>query len=124
MAGKTNDYDPSRTWAAKSLWTGTGKNRKPHPDAVAAFEYIHAHKIVKGTYKGNAHATERTTLPNAMRRHLPNVEGLSGKGTRQRISEWQAIVRPRKAASEAPATVEVPADKLEAFEKWQASQAG
>jgi len=121
-----SEYDHTRTWGAKSLWKGTGKNRTPHPDAVEALAYIREHRIIRGTYGGAA--THATTLPNALRRHLPNVGGLKGAGTRKRIAEWQAAIRAvnTPTVEDAPtvAVVEVPADKMAAFEEWQASQEG
>jgi hypothetical protein len=118
----SNAYDPTRTWPCKSLWQGKGDNRKPHPQAVEALAYIHEHKIIRGTYKGNAHE-KATRLPNALRRHLPNVPNLSGPGTRKMIAEWQAAVRGVKApAQDAPATVAVDAGTFAAFEAWQAAQ--
>lgn len=121
-----NEYDPTRTWSAKSLWTGTGKNRKPHPDAVEALAYIRQHRIIRGTYGGaQPHAT---TLPNAMRRHLPNVPDLSGKGTRSRLATWQAAVRginaPTVEAPETPETVTVDTATFAEFEAWKAQNAG
>lgn len=121
-----SEYDHTRTWNAKSLWKGTGKNRTPHPDAVEALAYIREHRIIRGTYGGAA--THATTLPNALRRHLPHVDGLTGKGTRKRIADWQAAVRainaPTVEDAPAVATVEVTPEMMEAFAAWQASQAG
>lgn len=124
-----SEYDHTRTWSAKSLWKGTGKNRKPHPDAMEALAYIREHRIVRGTYGGAA--THSTTLPNALRRHLPNVDGLTGKGTRKRIADWQASVRainaPTVEATDAPGDpvmVNLSPEAFAAFEAWQASQAG
>lgn len=120
------EYDATRTWPCKSLWTGKGDNRKPHPQAVEALNYLHEWKIIRGTYKGNAHASA-TTLPNALRRHLPNVPGLSGKGTRGKIGEWQNAVRGAMKANapEAPAAVEtvtITGDDAAAYAEWKASQ--
>jgi hypothetical protein len=121
------EYDRSKTWGAKSLWTGTGDKRKPHPDAVAAFEYIKAHKIVKGWYKSNAHPQHGTTFSGAMRRHLPNA-GIGGQGTKQALATWRqavAAVKADAAPADAPATdaVTITGDQAKAFAEWQASQA-
>lgn len=128
------EYDITRTWSARSLWTGKGDDRRPNPQAVEALEYLHEWKVIRGTYKGNAHASA-TTLPNAMRRHLPNVPGLSGRGTRERLGEFtRAVSAMRKAsapkpakgrkakATDAPVVVNLSAEAFAAFEAWRESQ--
>jgi len=125
------EYDPTRTWSCKSLWTGKGDDRKPNPQAVEALNYLHEWKIIRGVYKGNAHASA-TTLPNALRRHLPNVPGLSGPGTRDRVREFTRAAsamrkasapKPRKAkATDAPVVVNLSAEAFAAFEAWREAQ--